>query len=86
VVSSNPAVTGFTNVSNLIVNPTSAVEQFQQIKRFVVDSPSSNILPVLGTIQWQISDNAAFANYSLIGSNFYINKRTNRAIDCDTIF
>jgi hypothetical protein len=25
VVSSNPAVTGFTNVSNLIVNPTSAV-------------------------------------------------------------
>jgi hypothetical protein len=54
----------------LIVNPTSAVGQFQQIKRFVVDSPSSNIqLPVLGTIQWQISDNAAFAKYSLIGSN-----------------
>jgi hypothetical protein len=55
----------------LIVNPTSAVEQFQQIKRFVVDSPSSNITiaSATGTIQWQISDNAAFAKYSLIGSN-----------------
>jgi hypothetical protein len=35
------------------------------------DSPSSNITiaSATGTIQWQISDNAAFANYSLIGSN-----------------
>jgi hypothetical protein len=49
VVSSNPAVTGFTNVSNLIVNPTSAVGQFQQIKRFVVEILHQVIsqLPVL---------------------------------------